>query len=176
MTAHHLATAAPYSDTKVSYGDTKNHIEEMLKEAGAVALRWTEDEDSMKGVGLPTLEFIFKVELNGVEKQIGVRIKPPMTIKTRGTKYNRVHTANRNGSMRLLWWYLKARLEAARFGLEDLSETFLSHTIMALPEGGTATMGEVIRQRPELLRNILPTFEIVQPQLEDRNDGEEISA
>jgi hypothetical protein len=37
---HFLAERAPFADTKIPYSTTKGEIDEMLKEAGAIALRW----------------------------------------------------------------------------------------------------------------------------------------
>ena len=151
---------------------TKSYISEMLKEFGATAMRWTETPDSMKGVGCPMLEFILETELKGIRKQIGIRIQPPLlVVKKQGSRYGRrgrIETPDMNASMRLLYWYLKARLEAARFGMEDITETFMSKIIMSLPEGGTSTMGEVLKERPELISSILPSFEIKQKQLEEK--------
>lgn len=172
MTSH-LAQRAPYHDTSISAARSKGDIEEMLKEFGAKALRWTETPFSMQGKECPVLEFILEVELKGVKKQFGIRVQPPLLlVRKRASSYGRygrlVETPNVNASMRLLYWYMKARLEAAKFGLEDISETFMSKIIMSLPEGGSTTMGEVMRERPELLSSMLPTFEIKQKQLEEK--------
>ena len=166
----HLATEVPYRGTKVGSEMTKGHISEMLKEFGATALRWTDSPDSMRGVDCPMLEFILEVELKGVQKQMGIRIKPPLLVVRKKKGYGRiVETPDMNASMRLLYWYLKARLEAARFGMEDITETFMSKIIMSLPEGGTSTMGEIMKERPELISSMLPTFEIKQKQLTQKD-------
>lgn len=166
---HHISQTAPYADTHIHYGQTKADIEEMLKEAGAVALRWTETPNSMRGVELPFLEFILPVKLEGVEKQIGIRIRPPLTEVSRRPKGagRVIHTANRNGSMRLLYWYIKARIEAARFGLEDLIESFMSKIISELPSGEVKTFGQMVKENPEVISSILPSFEIKPRALTD---------
>lgn len=172
MTSH-LAKEIPYNHTKVSYGATKNDIEEMLKEAGAIALRWTESPDSMKGVALPTLEFIFPIEWRGVETQFMVKVQPPLLVSTKrpGGRGSLVHTPDRNASMRLVYWYLKAKLEAVKFGMDDLFTTFMSRVINQLPDGSQVTLAETITQHPEALRGLLPSFEIKPRQLENR-EGE----
>ena len=172
MTSH-LAKDVPYRNTKVSYGDTKNHIEEMLKEAGAVALRWTESPDSMKGVALPVLEFIFPIEWNGIEKHFGVKVQPPL-LASRKRAYGRrgttIETSDRNASMRLLYWYLKAKLEAVRFGMDDVFTAFMSRVINQLPDGRESTLGETMKERPQLLRELLPSFEIKARELDQRKE------
>ena len=159
--SHHLAKDIPYRSTTIPYGQSKIDIEEMLKEANALALRWTETPDSMKGVALPVLEFILSVQWEGKEKQFGIRIQPPLLYDRKKDRLRGVITMpNRNASMRLLYWYLKSRLEAVKFGLEDVFDAFMSRVINALPDGRTITLGETVRQHPTIVKEILPTFEI----------------
>lgn len=167
----HLAKKVPYKKTRVSYGDTKNDIEEMLKESGAIALRWTESPDSMKEIALPTLEFIFPIEWNGIEKNFGVKIQPPLLVsrKRPGGRGSIIETSDRNASMRLLYWYLKAKLEAVRFGMDDVFTAFMSRVINQLPDGTTTTLGETVKEHPAILRELLPSFEIKPRQLENKD-------
>ena len=157
----HLAKDIPYRNTTIPYGITKNHIDEMLKEAGAIALRWTDTPDSMKGTELPILEFIMTTEWEGVEKQFGIKIQTPLLYdKKRLGNRSTVSTPNRNASMRLLYWYLKSRLEGIKFGLDDVVNAFMSRIVNQLPDGRTITLGEQIRQYPNTIKETLPTFEI----------------
>jgi hypothetical protein len=156
----HLSKVIPYRNSHVSYASTKNDIEEMLKEAGAKALRWTETEDSMQGKALPLLEFAFPFELKGVERGFIVRVQAPLLSDRKRGNRGYITTPNRGASMRLLFWYLKARLEAVRFGLEDVFEAFMPRVINELPDGRTVTLSETIREHPEVLSGILPDFEI----------------
>lgn len=162
----HLAKDIPYRNTTIAYNYSKVHIDEMLKEAGAKALRWTETENSMRGVALPLLEFAFAVEWKGVEKSFIVRIQAPLLAdrKKQGGRY--VQVPNRNASMRLLFWYLKARLEAVKFGLEDIFEAFMSRVLNELPNHQIVTMSETVKEHPEVLSEILPSFEIKPKALE----------
>lgn len=155
----HLAKDIPYRTTTIPYGQTKTDIDEMLKEAGAIALRWTETPDSMKGVSLPVLEFMLSVELEGMEKQFRVGIQPPLLYDKKRDRSGVIETPNRNASMRLLYWYLKSRLEAVKFGLEDVFDAFMPRVINSLPDGRTITLGETMRKYPSLVKD-LPTFEI----------------
>lgn len=171
----HLAKDIPYRSTSISYGQTKNDIEEMLKEANALALRWTETPDSMRGVALPILEFILSVQWEGREKQFGIRIQPALLYDRKRDRYRGVIVApNRNASMRLLYWYLKARLEAVKFGLEDVFEAFMSRVINTLPDGRTITLGQSVREHPNLVKEILPSFEIKALPSQQQKQEEEI--
>lgn len=157
----HLAKDIPYRNTTIPYGQTKTDIEDMLKEADVIALRWTETPDSIKGVSLPILDFILKVVWEGIEKQFGIRIQTPLLYdKRRDRTRGIISTPNRNASMRLLYWYLKARLEAVKFGLDDVFTAFMSRVINTLPDGQTITLGESIRRYPSTVKEILPTFEV----------------
>lgn len=147
----------------------------MLKEFGVVALRWTDTPDAIKGVELPTLEFIAEAEIRGVRKEVGFRVKPPMLTqrKRRGGRHGSVvTTAARDQSMRLLFWWLKSRLEAAKFGLEPIEKTLLSKVMVHLPDGSVTTVGEAVHHQlalPSQSRNLLPTFEIKrEPPVEER--------
>jgi len=173
----HLAQKPPYSDTTIPYGKSKSDIEEMLKEFGAKALRWTETPASMQYVECPILEFILEVEIKGVQKQIGVRIQPPMLVKTTGKGYRRRNTSNPAASMRLLYWYLKSKMEATMFGLDDAFETFMSKVMISLPDGTTETMGKVVEEQPHVISELLPNFTISpRPALDQKKQKETIPA
>ncbi|MBI4258854.1 MAG: hypothetical protein HY619_07850, partial [Thaumarchaeota archaeon] len=121
-----LAKKMPYEGTTISSAQSKVDIEAMLKEFGAEALRWTETPESMKGLDCPILEFVVKTEIKGVEKHIGFRIKPPLLVQRKrqyGRSGSMIETPALNQSMRLLWWWLKAKMEGVRFGLESIEET-----------------------------------------------------
>lgn len=169
MTKKHFSTKPPYWSTTIPATRSKIDIEEMLKEFSAKALRWTETPESMRGVACPILEFILEVELKGVKKEIGVMIQPPLLTegkRTAGSHGPRIQRPNLNASMRMLYWYLKSRMEASLYGMEDTFETFMSKIIMSLPDGTQTTIGKAIVERPEVFSEILPTFEIKRPQLE----------
>jgi hypothetical protein len=157
----YLAKDIPYSGTKIDVDDTKADISRMLKEFGAKAIRWTETNNA-----LPLLEFLVDSEINGVQKEIGIRIQAPnIIIKKRvGGRYgNIVNTSAPEQSMRLLFWYIKSRLEAVKFGLESIEKTFLSKVIMQLSDGSTTTVGEAVSKQLSLdvqSNKLLPEFEI----------------
>jgi hypothetical protein len=164
-----LSKKVPYQDTQIPIGKSKMDIEDMLKQFGAEALRWTESPESMKGLDCPTLEFIIKTQIKGVEKMIGFRMKAPLLQERRRSKGRYggplIRKPNVNASMRLLWWYLKGRLEAVRWGLETIEESLLSHVLVSLPDGRVEEVRDVIM--PQLTSqkgvSLLPSFEIKKP-------------
>lgn len=170
----HLASKHPYKNTRVNYNDSKQDIQEMLAEFGVIGLNWKENTFSLKRETMPELSFMLRAITKGEERKFAVLIKPPMLMKKKGNRYSE-DVADPDASMRLLYWYLKARLEGVRFGLEDIFDAFLSRVITALPDGTTSTVAETIREHPEVLSKILPTFTINAPQLTEKRqmDDEE---
>lgn len=171
----HLAKKHPYKGTRVSYNASKIDIEEMLLEAGAIGLNWKESLYSMKREAMPELQFMMNVVRKGDEIKFAVLIKPPMLMKSSGNQYSK-KIPDPDASMRLLYWYLKARLEAVRFGLEDIFDAFFSRVVTALPDGTASTLSETVMEHPEVIRKVLPTFTIntehkALPSMEEDNDS-----
>ena len=146
----------------------------MLKEAGAIALNWKESALSMNGEVMPELSFMLEVKLNDREIKFAVKIQPPLLMDSVGRGYYKKQVPNRNASMRLLYWYIKARLEAVRFGMEDVFEAFMSRILHELPDGKIVTHAEVIKEHPEVLSDILPSFEIKTKALPSQEVRDEV--
>lgn len=130
----------PYYDTTTSARQTQVQITKMLYEEGCEATRWTEQD---KGDRV-TLEFIWKIPTDEGKKSFGFRVSPPLMMKWVGRGNARHQEPNPNASMRLLWWYLKSKFEAVKYGLVTVEEEFLQAMVLPLPGGGDATMGEVV--------------------------------
>lgn len=160
----HVSDAHPYRNTRVSYEKSKSDIQEMLVEAGAVALNWKESVYSLKKEAMPILEFGLEIKLNDRMTRFAVRINAKMLMTRKGNRYS-AKVADPNASMRLLYWYIKARLEGVRWGLEDIFEAFFSRIINSLPDGTTATVVETAKKNPAALKAILPTFTLDMPAL-----------
>lgn len=157
----HLAKDMPYRDTTIAWNRTMADISEMVKEAGAVGIRWTE-----LGNNMPVLEFLMRTELKGREMEFRVLVKPPELPDRKKINGKVVNTVNRNASMRLTYWYLKSKLEAVKFGLEDIFEAFMLRVVHSLPDGRESTIGESIKENPDNIRLILPTFDVKMKALE----------
>jgi hypothetical protein len=134
----------PYSGTKISPEQTKGEIEKLLKEHGIQDIQWTTYH------GETTLKFIYGLDFRGVHKEIMFSFTPqniPKTVRQYNPKIFRTEKIKVNDepvAYRLLWWYLKAKLEAVSYGLESVEKEFLSHILLSLPNGQQATIGEKI--------------------------------
>lgn len=104
----------------------------MLYDFGAEAVQFTTAKD-----GSVKLEFAWKVDAEeGKKRWMAFRVRPPMMLKTDGTE----HPA---ATMRLLYWWLKSKLEAVKYGLTDMVEEFLPNVVAQLPEGESITVGDL---------------------------------
>jgi len=129
----------PYMDTTVPYERTKAEIEILLKSYGIKNIRWTtlEGQDD-------TLEFIIEAEMQGVKKQLGVAVKPPHIILKKKLHGKLVDTENINQEYRLLFHWIKSKIEAVVWGLSTIEKEFLSEVLMKPPNGQQSTVGDVV--------------------------------
>lgn len=135
-----ISREPPYADTDVPYEKTKAQIELILKSYGIKGLRWT----SMEGED-DVLEFIVVADIHGVKKQIGIAVKPPhIYIKKRSPGRGIVNTENINQEYRLLFYWIKSKIEAVMWGLSTIEKEFLSEVTMKLPDGRTTSVGEIV--------------------------------
>lgn len=160
----HLARTTPYESTKIAPETTKAEIDSMLHEfiilddekkrvCEVKGIRWTELPPS-----LPMLEFMVEYVYEGVRKQSAIRIKPPLLArKVRKPGYGQVIMPQPAQSMRLLYWYLKTKLESVLFGLTDVTQEFLSEVLVSLPDGSFKTVGETIM--PQIKESKIPMLE-----------------
>lgn len=169
----HITQKYPYRGTPVSYHESKMDIQEMLVEAGAIGLNWKESIFSLKMEAMPELQFALRAIRDGNEFKFAVLIKPPMLMKHLGKSRYSEQKPDPDASMRLLYWYIKARLEGVQYGLEDVFEAFFSRVVTALPDGTASTMSETVTKHPEVIKNLLPTFTINVKSLTDQNFEDE---
>ena len=135
-----ITRTPPYSNTAVPYERTKAEIELLLKSYGVKGIRWT----SMEGQD-DVLEFIVEAEIRGIKKQIGITVKPPhilthKRIRGRGI----VSTENIAQEYRLLYHWIKTKIESVVWGLSTIEKEFLSEVTMKLPDGRTTSVGEIV--------------------------------
>ncbi len=129
----------PYMDTEVPYERTKAEIEILLKSYGVKGIRWT----SLEGQD-DTLEFIIEAEVQGVRRQLGVAVKPPHIYIKKKLRGQIVNTENINQEYRLLFHWIKSKIEAVVWGLSTIEKEFLSEILLKLPNGEQSTVGAVI--------------------------------
>ena len=135
-----LTREPPYADTDVPYEKTKAQIETILKSYGVKGIRWT----SLEGQD-DVLEFIVAADIHGIKKQIGIAVRPPhIYIKKRYPRKGLVNTENTNQEYRLLFYWIKSKIEAVMWGLSTIEKEFLSEVTMKLPDGRTTSVGEIV--------------------------------
>jgi len=147
-----MRKSLPYANTKIAPEETKAEIEKLLHEHGITDIQWTTYQ------GETTLKFLYKVTIKGVEKEVMFAFKPPIIhmkkkqYSRQNYRYETITMDNAPVSYRLLFWYLKAKLEAVQFGLETVEKEFMSHILVALPEGKETTLGENLTKVVEMVK------------------------
>ena len=146
-------TKPPYSDTKVDAEKTQQEITQLLRKYGVSQVNWQINYD------MEQVQLDFVIEYTKQEDQmmhrIAVRVKPPMFAATRRTwdpkmgRYRKQDLSNWAQSMRLLLYWIKAKLEAVSFGLNSVEKEFLSDIVTTLPDGSRRTIWELISKEVE---------------------------
>jgi hypothetical protein len=127
----------PYAGTVVAPDRTLAQIQELLFEYGCEAVQTTRDQ-----TGRVEIRFTIEVEVQGVRRKIAVRIEPPLLTVTKGKGRGKTTYSDPARSYRLLYWYLKSKLEAVSYGLVSAEREFFSQVLISLPSGDTTTVGE----------------------------------
>ena len=146
-------TKPPYADTEVDAEKTQQQITQLLRKYGVSQVNWNVNYD-LEQVQLDFIIEYLKQEDQTAHK-IEVRVKPPMFAATRRTwdpklgKYKKEDMANWAQSMRLLFHWIKAKLEAVSFGLNSVEKEFLSDIVTTLPNGTRMTIWDMISQQTE---------------------------
>lgn len=150
-----ISKKPPYQGTEADPDKTRMQIDKLLRDYGVSGVQWTTDYDHNR-VGLA---FMVETEIRGLKKQIGIKIEPPVFVAQRRTwnprlgRYERVHAPNWAQSFRLLFWWLKAKLEAVAYGLTSIEQEFLSQVVVKLPSGQQTTVGAALAE-PILAGNL----------------------
>jgi hypothetical protein len=134
----------PYANTGISKEKTKAEISEMLDKYGIQDIQWTTYH------GETSLKFAWNLTVKGVERELIFQFIPAI-ISTKKRVWSNTDQRTvkadvqlENTSYRLLFNYLKNKLEAVRWGLESMEKEFLSHVVVSLPNGEQTTVGENI--------------------------------
>jgi hypothetical protein len=142
----------PYEHTTIAPERTKADIEKLLKEHGITDTQWTTYQ------GQSILCFLWQLTVKGVKKEIMFEFKPPL-IETQKRVWSRQDNRTIKAtvqleatSYRLLFWYLKNKLEAVKYGLQSMEKEFLSQAVVSLPDGRKTTVGESILDVLEMVQ------------------------
>lgn len=138
-----ISRRPPYSSTTIDPDKTQMDIDKLLKSYGVQGTQWTKRYD----LNQIELSFIIETEIKGVRKNIGIKVSPPLFLakrKTWDSKSGRhivVEAPNYAQSFRLLYFWLKVKLESVAYGMFAVEEEFLSQVMINLPNGTRTTMG-----------------------------------
>jgi hypothetical protein len=131
----------PYLSTEVSAERTYSQIQQFLMDAGCEAVQITRSK-----LGDVSIRFVIEIELAGVRRKIAVQIDPALLSQRKrpmGRYGTTVNTVNEAATARLAYWYIKTKIEAIAFGLVSAEREFFSQIMVALPEGGAGTVGDM---------------------------------
>ena len=142
-----LSKKPPYASTQSDPEVTRGQIDKLLREYGVSGVQWTTRYD----INQVRLAFTVEADIKGVKKQIGIQVEPPAFAAKRKTwmvqhgRYEVVWAPNWAQSFRLLYWWLKSKLEAVAYGLTTVEQEFLSQVMVSLPGGEQTTMGVALK-------------------------------
>lgn len=136
--------SVPYASTKVDPEDTKAAITKLLKANGVEPqwIQWTGD----------VLRFAVSYEQGGEKRSLGFEIRPPRLTALKRSwneekgRYEKLDVALPAQSMRLLYWYVDAKMKATRWGLSDVQREWMPNIVIP---GTDTTVGDVVAQRIE---------------------------
>jgi hypothetical protein len=155
-------------DTTIPKERSKADIEKLLTDHGVEDIQWTTYK------GSTSLRFLWHLMVKGVEKEIMFQFTPPIITANKRVwsqvdqKTIKANVQLDNTAYRLLWHYLKNKLEAVRWGMETMEKEFLSHAVISLPNGKETTVGEDIQAVFESVRSPALTYQPKQEEISDK--------
>ena len=127
----------PYEDTAVTVDKSQSQIRKLLRDFDVEAVRFTSFP------AFAQLEFVRKVE-GGQLTPFRITIKPKIT----GTGYTMAALDKAEKQIwRLAYWWLKAKVEAVKFGLVEFEQDFLPYMLIGGESGPPVTVATVFFER-----------------------------
>lgn len=126
--ARESKSLSAYINTKVSVGQSQEHIRNLFRKHKIVGCQFSEMWDEKTGK-TTHLELRFLRDVDGEKRT--VKIVVPVLSSAKRT-------------YRILYWWLKSMLEAVEVGLVQFEEAFLTHFEWMLDDGSVSTVGEIV--------------------------------
>lgn len=133
----------PYKGTAMSVERSKGQITELLRSYGAEGVAWMDNFQT----GQVNLRFVVS-RTDGRQTAYSIT---PAAFKEKHPTYNAVkgrteivEAPNWPRAMRLLYAWLKTKLESIAFGLTEVEEEFLAQMVVRDAQGQEATAGELV--------------------------------
>jgi len=168
MSSEKLRTKPPYSNTKVPFEKTKAKLEKLLRSYGVKKVVWANNDNE------EILLFEAFTKIKGVQRGITIQIKTPHIPLTKRQYGRLVHTENKNQEWRLVFHWVKSKIEAVMWGLSTIEREFLSEVSLKLPDGSVTTIGERIEevyetiQSPSLEYHPTPNAKVIDVEVVER--------
>jgi len=151
------AVPEAYRHTTVPANQTRQHIEDMLMQAGAGGVAW-------QSARTPTT---LLMALRFAYRERTYRFN--LSLVGTDAKTDKDRAQDERQRMRALYHGLKAMLNQDAFGIIRFEDAAVTWAEVALPKGGTTTVGEVIRDQLEQCR--FPSLAAVLPALPSHQNG-----
>ena len=148
-----------YRSTPVPAGQSRQQIEDLLMRAGAEGVVWQVGRTTTTG----------QMQLRFSYRKRVYRFSIPLFAPDAQTDRDRAQDERQR--MRALLWSLKAMIEQDQFGLIRFEDAAVAWAELALPAGGTTTVGEVIHQQIE--RCAMPNLDAAMRALPARSPKRE---
>ena len=168
-----LKVKPPYAGTTSDPDKTIADINRLLRKYGINDYQWTTLWDQQ------IIELKVMIETmggDGKPRKVGIKVTPPVFKAKRRTwdsKKGRnvaLELPNYSQAMRLLYHWLKIKIESVAFGLKEVEEEFMSDLIVRLPNGQETTMGKAFR--PQIAASGVASL----PQLESSTEKDYVDA
>lgn len=143
-----LKVKPPYASTTSDPDKTIADINRLLRRYGINDYQWTTLWDQA------IIELKVMIETAGPDgklRKVGIKVNPPIfKAKRRTWDVKKGHNVaqelpNYAQAMRLLYHWLKIKVEAVAFGLKEVEEEFMSDLIIRLPDGRESTVGKAFK-------------------------------
>ncbi len=135
---------APYASTTKDVDSSIAEINKLLRSFGIQNMQWT----TLWEVDHVELRFALEVSPGALRP---IRIEPPRFMTKRRSwnskkgMYETIEAPNWPQSLRLVYWWLKTKLEAVAYGLREAEMEFLGDILVKLPTGEETTMGKALK-------------------------------
>jgi hypothetical protein len=132
-----------YMNTDVPAGKSQDQIDNLLQRFGATGTNWTKMFEKGR------VELTFGVQTRE-GKNVAIKLIAPILVNKHRNwnpetgKSELSESQNWAQSLRVLYYYVKAKLEAVTVGLRDFEEEFLADTLVQDATGRTVRVAEVM--------------------------------
>lgn len=154
-----------YKSTTISPERSKADIDKLLKDFDIKTRAWiTKDNEDV-------LIFEWQVDVNGVMKNINFELRPPeiremkRVWNQKTSRTEKISVRNDAVAYRLLFNYVKNKLEAVRVGMVTVENEFMSHIKFSLRDGTSTTLGQSFAGLMSN-NNLQNALEYQQPEIE----------